>query len=242
LSWAHYRALCQVEDEAKRAALLRETLQRGLTSPQVIERVRALNAASPDVAKNIAEAVERPLPRLLTPKRGTPGVYRVVQRGDVLAVDLGFRLYVELADEGFKAGEFVRCDARGRVLAAEDATKADLFTYTATIRRVVDGDTLAIEIRLPRGYVHEMKLRLRALDCPEMDTAEGKAAKRFTESLVASATAVTIYTTKPDKYDRYLADVFVANGDGPSIYLNNELLKSGHAVRKDEYSLADWTS
>ena len=52
--------------------------------------------------------------------------------------------------------------------------------------------------------------------------------------------SITICTTKPDKYDRYLADVFLKGPDG-EVYLNNELLANGRAVRKDGgYSPADW--
>lgn len=79
-----------------------------------------------------------------------------------------------------------------------------------------------------------------------MDTAAGKAAKRYVEALLAESRNVTIYTTKPDKYDRYLADVFLAAPDSGAgdglLFLNNALLRDGHATRKDEYSLADWES
>lgn len=44
---------------------------------------------------------------------------------------------------------------------------------------------------------------------------------------------------KPDKYDRYLADVFLAQ-DGEPVYLNNALLAAGHAVVKKEWEFSDW--
>ena len=249
---SHYILLCQVGDEQQRNALLREAIKHDWTVAQLTQRVRPLNAAL-ETTESVSHIAETP-PRLLTPKRGTPGVYRVVMRDDGLAVDLGFKLYVTLQKvEGvvpnaldFSAGDFVRFDSRGRVVAAADgAGKADLFTYAATVRRVVDGDTLEIEVKLPRGYAHVMKLRLRGIDCPEMDTAEGKAAKRHVEACFTDARDVTIYTTKPDKYDRYLADVFIFNGANDAakptdVFLNNALLQHGHAMRKDEYSLADW--
>lgn len=53
---------------------------------------------------------------------------------------------------------------------------------------------------------------------------------------------ITIHTTKPDKYDRYLADVFLQTGAGADeeVFLNNALLERGHAVRKDAWELGDW--
>jgi endonuclease YncB( thermonuclease family) len=111
--------------------------------------------------------------------------------------------------------------------------------YHAAVLKVVDGDTLWVKVYLHPGHWVKQKLRLRDLDCPEMDTAEGKAAKRFVETLVAQAVSVTICTTKPDKYDRYLADVYLLVPDGQR-YLNNELLANGHAARKNDYSPEDW--
>ncbi len=136
------------------------------------------------------------------------------------------------------------CDLR----IVEDATRADLFTYSAELRRVVDGDTLVVALEVSPGVFLEQKLRLRGLDCPEMSTPEGRAAKRFVEALVAKTTAIVINTTKPDKYDRYLADVFLTMSDQPSavsdqpLFLNNILLENGHAVRKDAWEFGDWDS
>ncbi len=118
--------------------------------------------------------------------------------------------------------------------------QADLFTYRAGVIRVVDGDTLWVRVDLEPGRWVKQKLRLRDLDCPELSTPAGKAAKRFTEGFVAGAAALTICTTKPDKYDRYLADVFVDRAGGGEAYLNNALLESGHAVVKRDWEFADW--
>ncbi len=89
-----------------------------------------------------------------------------------------------------------------------------------------------------------MKLRLRGLDGPEIATAAGRAAKRFVDGLVHAGDEVVLSTIKPDKYDRYLADVFLrpaasekleAENLEPKteIFLNNALLENGHAVRYD---------
>jgi len=93
-----------------------------------------------------------------------------------------------------------------------------------------------------------------------MSTPEGRAAKRFVDGLLAKTTAIIINTTKPDKYERYLADVFLVGpwtdaaglvepGPGSAtpaatsrdalLFLNNALLENGHAVRKDASDFGD---
>ena len=151
----------------------------------------------------------------------------------------------------------------GGVRKVDNATKDQLFTYAATVRKIVDGDTLTVALAVAPGFTHQLKLRLRGIDCPEIATAAGRAAKAFVDDLLRPGDEVIISTTKPDKYDRYLADVFIGQlkgermklKDGASdlspagsvsqlstfnsqlrvapVFLNNALLQSGHAVPYD---------
>ena len=219
------------------------------------QRVRALAPPEPAAIDITATATAEP-PKPLTPKRGTPGVCKVVASGDLLATDLGFATYLDLpADTKLNAGDCVQINAADfPSLGSRLPALTPSYTYPATVLKVVDGDTLWVRVYLRPGHWVKQKLRLRDLDCPELPTPEGKAAKRFTESLVARATAVTICTTKPDKYDRYLADVFLELADDPvpqpsalnsqprpaSVFLNNALLENGHAVVKRAWEFSDW--
>jgi endonuclease YncB( thermonuclease family) len=111
---------------------------------------------------------------------------------------------------------------------------------------------LATTVLLPHGEMDE-KLRLRGIDCPEIGTTAGVAAKRQVQSLVDAAVEVVITTSKVDKYDRYLADVHLrfeeptrANLAPPALgadgwlHLNNALLAGGYAERVDSSSAGDW--
>lgn len=271
LSWAYYRKFIQVADPAQRKMLMTETIKRGWTSDIVAERVAQLNAAADATAAGrsndhgaSAEKIEPP--RLLVPRRGTPGLHLIVERPGGLGIDLGFKTYADFPPSLFDSapggpgkrlakGDIVRREKAGARKIA-DATKADLFTYRATIRKVIDGDTLDIAIVLAPGFTRDLKLRLRGLDCPEISTAAGRAAKAFVDALLRPGDEVIVSTTKPDKYDRYLADVFLvesrakslASEDRPSrsplstpssdlgaspTFLNNALLAAGHAIRYD---------
>jgi micrococcal nuclease len=246
LGWAHYRVLIDVADKAQRAALETEARTQRWSCVKLESRVRALNAI--DVTPPKADGAAATTARLLAPRRGTPGICRVIEAAGAPVVDLGFACYRDVpAATRLQAGAFVRLDADGEIAAAADATRADLFTYRAAVLKVVDGDTLWVRVDLEPGRWVKQKLRLRDLDCPEIGTPAGRAAKRFTEALVAQARGVTISTTKPDKYDRYLADFFlgaterggVGEGSG-DVYLNNELLAAGRAVVKRAWEFGDW--
>jgi hypothetical protein len=230
LSWAHYRLLIEVADRTQRKALETAARKNHWKSEELERRVRALNAINvtpADPASNDTDTTATP--DLLKPKRGTPGFYPLVSRtagpgadaATALAVDLGFKMFLPLASlpgpalRGAKAGDIVHVDAEGRLTFDAQATKADLFTYRALEVRVVDGDTLAVTLDLPPFNHIDKKLRLRGLNCPELDTAAGKAAKRFVQALIRPETEVIVTTTKPDKYDRYLADVFLISPADP---------------------------
>jgi hypothetical protein len=255
LVWAHYRSLLRISDGAQRKSLTLQADREGWTAEVLDERVTALNASLPAGNANAAGG-NSPAVDLLTPQRGTPGVHRVARVGGNLVVDLGFATYLDLTEEqaaAVREGDLVSLDGNGRPALADGATKADLFNYRVELLKVVDGDTLWVKIYLrPRQWVKQ-KLRLRGLDCPELSTPEGKTAKRFVDALLAKTTAITISTTKPDKYDRYLADVFLEPQPGSIshlstlnsqprealLYLNNELLTHGQAVRKDAWEFGD---
>ena len=123
--------------------------------------------------------------------------------------------------------------AKGK-LKSSDRTEADLFTYEAYIYKVLDGDTIMAVVDLGFGITTTQTLRLRGIDCPEIQTRDGMEAKEFVETSLKGADYLTIKTVKSDKYDRYLTDVFVEQKNGSNLYLNNELIEKGLAVRVRE--------
>ncbi|OGX45061.1 MAG: hypothetical protein A3G38_02570 [Omnitrophica WOR_2 bacterium RIFCSPLOWO2_12_FULL_51_8] len=138
----------------------------------------------------------------------------------------------------FKEGDIVSIVGAPRVGALPDrrapgpplrilkaATEADLFTYETEILKVIDGDTFTAAVKLGFGFTTVQTLRLRALDAPEIESAEGREAKEFLERMIRPGSQVLLRTHRSDKYDRYLADVFV-DGD----YVNQKLVDEGFAV------------
>ncbi len=299
LSWTHYRTLARLPDKKKRLEIESQATRENWDSRKLEKHISFLTAGASAASNSGAndgrpQGPSRRVP-LLEPKRGKPGIYRIVADGDGLAVDLGFTSFQSLnsrssrresaqisnsqhstlnpqpisqslvtsAATNVNPGDLVTLARHGQPAAAPAATKADLYTYAAEIIRVVDGDTLWLKIWLKQNHWLKEKVRLRGIDCPEMDTPEGKAAKRFVETLVKEAESVTITTTKPDKWDRYLCDVFIILsplwGEGgrrpdevrpedlsseasakEELFLNNLLLENGHARRYDNVKPEDW--
>jgi len=239
LSWTHYRTLARLPDKKKRLEIEAIATRENWNADKLEKHVRFIADGS---SATDDERPARPVP-LLESKRGTPGVYRIVADGDGLAVDLGFASYQALSPaqaRDFKSGDFITLSSASQPILAKNATTAVLYTYNTEIIRVVDGDTLWLKIWLKQNHWLKEKVRLRGIDCPEMDTPEGKAAKRFVETLVKEAASVTITTTKPDKWDRYLSDIFLRNANGEELFLNNLLLENSHARRFDKVTLEDW--
>ena len=239
LNWTHYRTLTKIPDATKRKALQLRAAKENWNAEKLEKHVRSLASGKPT---NSRHQPSRPV-ELLEPKRGKPGIYRIVLDGDGLAVDLGFTSYLNpqppTLHSSLKAGSLVTLSSSGKPLTAPDSTVADLYTYRAEILSVVDGDTLWFKIWLTPSLWLKEKVRLRGIDCPEFDTPEGKAAKRFVEAQIKRTSSVTVTTSKPDKWDRYLSDVFLQQESG-EVFLNNLLIENGHAHRYDKVTLADW--
>jgi endonuclease YncB( thermonuclease family) len=67
-----------------------------------------------------------------------------------------------------------------------------------------------------------------------MDTAEGKKASDFVKARIRVASEIVLTSSRSDKYDRYLADVYYVDAKGNEQYLNNQILENGYAVRVHE--------
>jgi endonuclease YncB( thermonuclease family) len=108
-----------------------------------------------------------------------------------------------------------------------------LFNYRSFVERVIDGDTLKLEIDTGFDEQCHETIRLRGIDCPEINTSEGKAAKHFVERELGSCEFIILKSTqtRKEKWGRYLGDVFYTNKAGKQVLLNNLLLEKGMAVR-----------
>jgi len=252
LSWTHCRALLAIPDDEARQRYARQVQQQGLSVRQLNEQIRAQaqdEAPAPEVALAVEE-VRRGSP--LQPKRGLLHTYRLVPpvealgRGISPLVDVGFSIHLPTVDIG--ATLIGDIDPTSRYTSQRDGSsyrlqrlddpRARHYTYIGVINSVVDGDTVWAYVDCGYGVWVRQKLRLRGIDTPEMRSAAGQRSCDFVAHQLSQVDFVALTTTRPDKYDRYLTDIFYLPGETDpetvlrqGTFLNRQLLNEGLAQR-----------
>lgn len=100
------------------------------------------------------------------------------------------------------------------------------YTYAARLGRVIDADTVVLDLdlgfyqwRLGRSY------RLARINAPEMSTVEGVAARSSLVARLAAVVAFLVTTAKSDSFDRWIVELYA---DGANI--SDWLVDNGLAV------------
>lgn len=111
-----------------------------------------------------------------------------------------------------------------------------LHVYQARVLRVVDADTLLVDVDLGFQVHKEQRLRLASVDSPEARTPQGLEATAYVQDQLAAVDFVVVATVKIDLYGRYVAHVFFQPGERDKRlvatkgrYLNQELVDRGLA-------------
>lgn len=107
--------------------------------------------------------------------------------------------------------------------------------YVKKVSKVVDGDTIDVDIDLGFDISFTSRVRLAGIDTPESRTTDkvekalGLEAKAFLKNAIDSAKTYVIKTEKIDsseKYGRILGWLFL---DGSDRSINEEMILAGHA-------------
>jgi len=110
-----------------------------------------------------------------------------------------------------------------------------MYTYEATLIKIIDGDTIDAMVDLGFNMWIEIRIRLNGIDTPEIRTrdleekAKGFVAKkRLTEVLRSHSNKFIIISHGRDKYGRCLGEIMV---EGNSV--NQLLIDEGLAIPYD---------
>jgi len=107
--------------------------------------------------------------------------------------------------------------------------------YVKKVTKVVDGDTIDVDIDLGFDISFSSRVRLAGIDTPESRTSDkaekalGLEAKAYLKHEIEAAKSVVIKTEKMDsseKYGRILGWVFL---DGAELSLNEKMINDGYA-------------
>lgn len=114
-----------------------------------------------------------------------------------------------------------------------------MYTYAAEVIKVVDGDTVDVDIDLGFGtWQRGIRLRLNRIDAyetrlgkntTEEEKAKGLEAKQWVKDILEEYEGdITITTTSRGKYGRWIAEVMA--GD---VNINDALVDLGYAVYRE---------
>ena len=266
LTFSHYLVISRVQGATERAALVDRCEKEGWSVRELRavlgERAGALAEGAsgsgtdglPEGQADAAVGDSGGSATAPVPRKGRLSTYRLLEAGpDTVKLDLGFRVRLAIPTKKeieieIEAGRAVEClaDSKGPLIHAgqryrlieDNKPRTKLYTYGAQVLKVIDGDTMWVEINCGFGVSIEEKLRLRGIDTPEVSSDEGVVARLFAAERLKVGDTIALTTSRSDLYDRYVADVFYlpqgAEGDAATAlakgrYLNRELVEEGLA-------------
>src|SRR6478609_6846219 len=91
----------------------------------------------------------------------------------------------------------------------------------ATVNRVVDGDTIRLDVELGFGLTFTGSFRLLGCNAIELSMPGGKEARANLATILPVGTPVTLHSVKNDKYSRWDAAITLPNGQDLTTLLIN---------------------
>ena len=126
-----------------------------------------------------------------------------------------------------------------------------MYEYRAYVNRVVDGDTVDVDIDLGFGVVlTDERVRIMGIDTPESRTSDkvekifGLASKERLKELLGKETILKTQINKDGedmkgKFGRVLGDFIVEEWEGEPRMVTDILIEEGHAVKYHGQNKAD---
>ena len=111
-----------------------------------------------------------------------------------------------------------------------------MYKYNAKVLKVIDGDTVDLEIDLGFKVSFKTRVRLIGVDTPEKWFPYGKVVKEYLRQELEGK-EIYLDVTKKDKYGRYLVTIYKNIGDTLSInnlLINQNMAKAYHGASRDD--------
>jgi len=126
-----------------------------------------------------------------------------------------------------------------------------MYRYKVNVTRVVDGDTVDVDIDLGFGMVYKkQRVRMKGIDTPESRTRDleekyfGKLSKAFLKKSLEEADSIELLSHDKGKFGRILGTLYAIHNEGHpqyevSIDVNNLMIEENYAVLYDGQSKED---
>ena len=104
-----------------------------------------------------------------------------------------------------------------------------MYHYRAKLIRVIDGDTVVLEIDVGFHMTTKQHIRLLGIDAPEKrgeSKEAGMLAKEHLIKLLEGIDILIVYTEKSDSFGRWLGTLYTEGHD-----INQAMIDDGHAVK-----------
>jgi len=111
-----------------------------------------------------------------------------------------------------------------------------MYQYKVSVVKVVDGDTIDVDIDLGFGMSYKkQRVRMMGIDTPESRTRDkveklfGKASKKHLKKLLESAESISLISHDKGKFGRILGEIYIHNDDA-ELNVNQKMIDDCHAV------------
>lgn len=99
------------------------------------------------------------------------------------------------------------------------------YHYAATVTKVIDGDTVDLDVDLGLRTHVQTRFRLSGIDAPERATEAGKTTKAWlVERIEGKQVEITTHKDATEKYGRWMAAIFLGG-----VNVNMEMVDKGLA-------------
>ena len=122
-----------------------------------------------------------------------------------------------------------------------------MFDYRCTVSRVVDGDTIDVQIDLGFSVLHRARVRMLGIDTPESRTRNkeekvmGLASKARLKELLKGNKIEIECSKEKGKFGRVLGIVWATDKAGNRVNVNDQLCVEGYARPYFGGKKEDWT-
>ena len=96
-----------------------------------------------------------------------------------------------------------------------------MYQYNVKVIKVVDGDTIDVDIDLGFGMTYrKQRVRMMGIDTPESRTRDltekkfGKASKKHLKKLLESGERISLISHDKGKFGRILGEIYIHNNEG----------------------------